>query len=245
MSGKILSIAITKIGRVLLGTEMCGVLFSDTLGPWQKGFDSGQTIKDIAIAPNGTIFAAESTGGGGVYRSTNEGAQWEKVTQPVSATAIAIDAAVDTILAGTTTSLLKSTDGGVTWIEINNINLHPVADLVVTPNSYWIALTQIDLFGSHAPGVSWIDWCCASASGLVVPPGPGFTSLVVHPDGSFCGSVFVTSDGNGVLEMPQCIQNNWSDYSKGLTDKRVLSSALFQNRPILVGTRSGVFREKL
>jgi photosystem II stability/assembly factor-like uncharacterized protein/predicted small lipoprotein YifL len=94
-------------------------------------------LEDLAIAPDGTIFVANSAAG--VFKSTDAGRSWRETNFPARAAvlhqahlAIAGDG---TLFAGIGTVIERSTDGGQTWTHLPGLPLgFHVASLAVSPD---------------------------------------------------------------------------------------------------------------
>jgi photosystem II stability/assembly factor-like uncharacterized protein/DNA-binding beta-propeller fold protein YncE len=94
-------------------------------------------LEDLAIAPEGTIFVANSVAG--VFKSTDAGRTWRETNFPARA-AILHQAHLamtgdGTLFAGVGTVIERSTDGGKTWTHLPElpIGFH-VASLAVSPD---------------------------------------------------------------------------------------------------------------
>jgi hypothetical protein len=87
------------------------------------------------VAPNGSTIFAGSTSG--VFRSTNDGGNWAKVTNglPDRVTALAFTTSGTKLLAGTVYGYYVSEDNGTTWQGSSTglLNLQ-VSGLVVQGN---------------------------------------------------------------------------------------------------------------
>jgi photosystem II stability/assembly factor-like uncharacterized protein/DNA-binding beta-propeller fold protein YncE len=94
-------------------------------------------LEDLAIAPDGTIFAANSAAG--VFKSTDAGRNWEETNFPARAAishqahlAMADDG---TLFAAVGTVIERSTDSGQTWTHLPGLpSGFQIASLAVSPS---------------------------------------------------------------------------------------------------------------
>jgi photosystem II stability/assembly factor-like uncharacterized protein len=122
--------------------------------------DGTPGVVALAIAPNGNIFAA--TSGGVLYRSTNNGNNWDILTN--LGTAIVQGFSVNksgVVFAGTLKGVYRSTDGGNTWTQINNgfgitSNYFNVRSVVTNSLGYVFAATDSGVYRSTDNGDHWI-----------------------------------------------------------------------------------------
>ena len=93
---------------------------SPTQISWQQtNGPSGERVVSLAINSSGQIFAG--TFGGGVFRSTNNGANWSQINTGLTTAyvnALAINSSVF-IFAGAGGGVFRSTDNGANWSQIN------------------------------------------------------------------------------------------------------------------------------
>jgi hypothetical protein len=79
---------------------------------------SGKEVKVIAVDPGSphTLYVGMGLGGGGVWRSTDDGSSWQAAGLGDSdVTALAVHPASGALWAGTGDTAWRSTDGGATW----------------------------------------------------------------------------------------------------------------------------------
>jgi hypothetical protein len=122
---------------LLIASQAC------TVSPGINGVTSneyhGEGIYALAIDPATSTTLYAGTYGGGVFKSTNGGANWSAVNTGLptytSVHALAIDPATPTTLyAGTSGGVLKSTDGGGTWSAFNTgLTTTDVRALAISP----------------------------------------------------------------------------------------------------------------
>ena len=141
-----------------------------------KSNDGGQTwtgsgfmftFRSVAISPNyssdNTVFA----GAGGIYKSTNQGQDWNQVNDGLKSLnvddiALSHNLATDgTIFAGTVCGIYKSTDKGQNWTQVNNniikTNVYSVA---LSPNysndnTVFAGTYSAGLYKSTDGGANW------------------------------------------------------------------------------------------
>ncbi len=89
---------------------------------WQRR-DAGLenfSVRAIAVDPNDASFVLAG-GLSGVYRSTNGGVTWEKISDQINVESLAIDPRTrDRIYVGTWRQGMRTEDGGKSWALINN-----------------------------------------------------------------------------------------------------------------------------
>lgn len=94
-------------------------------------------LQDLAIAPDGTIFVANSAAG--VFKSTDGGSSWREAGFPARS-AVLYEAQLamaddGTLFAATGTVIERSADGGQTWTHLPGLPLgFQIASLEVSPN---------------------------------------------------------------------------------------------------------------
>ena len=100
--------------------------------------------------------------GGGVYKSTDKGLNWNPVTDPVIATGAVRAIAIhpfnpDTTYFGTNGVIYKTTDGGTTWapsLTVNGLWVHELA-LHPTQPQIVLAATNKGYYRSDDAGLTW------------------------------------------------------------------------------------------
>jgi photosystem II stability/assembly factor-like uncharacterized protein len=119
-------------------------------------------IKSLTIDPKNTNVIYAGTWGGGVFKSTNKGINWTRISGIGSwwVYCLAIDPKnTQTIYTGTNSGIFKSTDSGKSWIKINTGLLDSdveVYSLAINPvNTQIIYSGTGDVFKSINGGKKW------------------------------------------------------------------------------------------
>ncbi|MBP8296730.1 MAG: hypothetical protein KAX84_11525 [Burkholderiales bacterium] len=177
-------------------TAIAGIKQWTTNGPY------GGDIRTVAVDPSaaGTIYAG---GYGGVFKTTNGGANWSPANAGFSfnaapyllVTALAIDpVSPQTLFAGETNGIYKSTDGGASWSAAGLALVGSLVDAVAidpaAPNKVYAAGNG-GIYRSNDGGNSWTK----SVAGL---NGARTYSIAVAPAAIYAGTnggVFKSSDG--------------------------------------------------
>jgi hypothetical protein len=173
---------------------------------------SGQ-IFEIAANPNNTSQLYAATGGGGVWGSSNGGANWSPLTDSQSTLftgAIAVAPSnPNVIYAGTGNptfiggshnytgqGILKSTDGGATWSLVGNstFNREAISRIVISPtdpNTLYAAVSVAGVNGTTTPvpGIyvstnGGSSWMNTTAGISTSGTADPFTDLVMDPNNS-------------------------------------------------------------
>ena len=203
----------------------------------------GETIYSLAIDPVTPTTLYAGVYGGGVFKTTDGGWNWNAVNNGLTSVivqSLVIDPKTpSTIYAGTgNRGIFKSTDGGGTW-NITNVGLKnsTVAALAIdptTPTTLYAGTSGGGVFKSVDGGVSWsasnVGMTNAFVSALAIDP----TMPTTIYAGSLHG-VFKSTDGGA----------NWSLGIINPTDIHVVSLAIDPTTPttIYAGTNSwGVFK---
>ena len=149
---------------VLLSTFQAGIAFSATDVGTSNGLEGG-VVYALAIDPATPATLYAGTLGGGVFKSTNGGANWSAVNAGLTNTdvrTLAIDPATPaTLYAGTwCVGVFKSTNGGANWSAVNAgltaTAVYALAIDPVTPATLY-AGTQVigGVFKSTNGGANW------------------------------------------------------------------------------------------
>ena len=173
-------------------------LYTGSDGDWgiYKTINSGVTwtrvqsdtsILALAIDPtqSNIVFAGGKTyaaSAGGIFRSTDAGATWNRVLTSVKVTALAIDPSnTQIIYAGMEDyGVMKSTDGGQTWLEANTGLTYPVVSSLaidpLRPRVLYAGTQGGGVFRSLDGGAYW------SELNAGLPAGAEITALSISAD---------------------------------------------------------------
>ena len=205
------------------------------LGVWGGDVD---VVAESPTDPN-IVLAGIGPGNmllGGLYRSTDRGARWQKLAHqhlsylPVDTIAFAPDG---TAYVGTAWYLWKSTDDGETWTQIAlPIDEYWVRSVVVDPSSettVWVG-TGTQVFVSPDGGHSWTDRTPPEASrtcyAIAVDPTDSNKVFAGYSDIYGSSSRLYVSDDGG---------STWSDRSAGLPDNPIFDIAHDGARVLVAG----------
>jgi photosystem II stability/assembly factor-like uncharacterized protein len=124
---------------------------------WEKlNIPTTENILRIAFNSSGHIFV--STRSGSIFRSTDDGLNWTRLTTGIESTetiATLIVTPTGAILAGTYSgNIFRSTDNGNTWVKILTM-WDSVRHLAVTPTGVIFAAWDYGMVRSTDDGVSW------------------------------------------------------------------------------------------
>jgi hypothetical protein len=140
--------------------------------PWvdQGPSNIGGRTRALVVQPGGVLYAGGITGG--IWKSTNDGATWTRLSDFLSNLSVATLAAdplnPNTLYAGTGeifsqfrgAGIFKTTDGGVTWSQLPNTangNFFFVQKVIASPNTAGrvYAATATGVWRSNDGGGTW------------------------------------------------------------------------------------------
>lgn len=117
-----------------------------------------EPVRSLAFHPaiSGTLWAAAGPG----YVTRDGGQTWSPVGAPRDVRSFSVDASnTNTIYAGTSTSVYKSTDGGATWNETTDglagVVPHALAGSRANPDEVYASTDVLGLLKSNNGGRSW------------------------------------------------------------------------------------------
>jgi flagellar hook capping protein FlgD len=196
--------AIPNGSGVTLFAGAGGVLSSTDEGATWTSVNHGLTslgVYALTTAPNaggGTDLYAGT--GEGIFRTTNNGANWTDVSFVYSGVQGLEVTPSGAILAGTEGDVFRSNDGGASWTDAQ-INV-PILDFAVNPNgtsgiSLFAGGATSGIFKSTDDGATWVDANNTLDDTEVnslgaVPNGSGGTNVIA---GTYSGIFISTSDG--------------------------------------------------
>ena len=228
-----------------------GMDLSAGVGVWTTGGPEGGPVRAIAIDPNDPLIlyigtTGASHGGGGVFKSTNQGKSWSPVNNgltfmEVNALAIARFGGGTLLYAGTLYGgVYRTKNGGATWIQVNNglanLNVNALAVDPKNPGTVY-AGTDGGVFLTTNGGATWT----AVNSGLTSPP---VLSLAFDPvfsrvyAGTQLDGVFETTNGG----------LSWHTLNCGLSpNTTVFALEINPNLPgvLNAGTNAGFYSRSL
>jgi len=205
------------------------LLSSNTTAQWvDTGCPFGGYTQAIAIAEP-QIFIG--TNQGGVYRSTDNGANWSQINTGLTNTDVtALIFSGSNLFAGTSFGgIYRSTDYGENWTEVNSgLSVLFINTLAVSGSNIFAgarySVTGGGVFLSTNNGTNW------AYVGLTDNE---VYSLAVLGSNIFAGTdagVFLTTNNGG----------NWSAVNSGLTEDDIFALTVSNNN-LYAGTSSGVF----
>lgn len=115
----------------------------------------GGRVNDIITLPSGTMLSATANG---IFRSTNSGASWTKVSNEVINNNYYLDLEYDgtsIVYAVTYNTLFKSTDDGLTFSVVNSSTFFNAAKVKRAPNGNIFIAASSQLFRSTDNGVTF------------------------------------------------------------------------------------------
>ena len=145
---------------------------------WElTGSSSPTAVFSLAVDPHTptTVFAAEQFSNGGIFKSTNEGKDWEKLSQTgAHATFVGVSPLTPGFLfAVTQQGFIKSTDGGNNWSFVRGGFGKVVFD-PVSPSTLYFLSSQGGVDKSTNSGQTWVPM----NNGL---PTPSAVDLAIDP----------------------------------------------------------------
>ena len=238
------SLALDSTGDILAGTDSSVYESTNDGGSWTllftpkpKGYLTAY-VNALSIASDGNLLAGTSSG---FYLSADKGKSWTYVPVPIDSPIFVWSFATDragNIYSGTgTDGVLRSTDYGNTWSQLNTgVGYGSITALGSDPNGHVYAGNvggvYVSLLRSTNAGGSW-TFC----SGLPRIHGdyPFIHALAAGKN----GNVFAATDANGVLVSTD-FGKDWSQ-AGSLKIETVFSLAVNSVGYVYAGTDSGVY----
>jgi ligand-binding sensor domain-containing protein len=148
-------LAVNSLGTIFAGTYSGGVFHSTNEGDtWLQGMRIGaEYFSNVAVTKSDAVLTAASNG---VYRSSDAGGTWAKVPFGAlgqSATSFAADSS-GFVYAGTNTGILRSSDDGISWVNLGSIS-SPIRSLTVSRQNHIFAGMLHGVYQSTDQGISW------------------------------------------------------------------------------------------
>jgi uncharacterized repeat protein (TIGR01451 family) len=233
VSGRIGALAVRNDGTIILGAAQGGVwTYSAATQTWtSRTLNSDtQSVGALAIAPSNDqivymgsgegALSGDSYYGDGVYKSTDGGVTWAKVSGDLfdgqASTDIVVDPADPNHLylstvrgrggirrtthpAQTPFGVWESTDGGATWtLRKGTTNeLHGATDLVADPQNFkvlWASFWGDGMYRSTDGGLTWSSALGNLPAGNFAEGGTRFSLGISHPAGAANATVYTGFD---------------------------------------------------
>jgi photosystem II stability/assembly factor-like uncharacterized protein len=205
---------------------------------------NSQIVYAGSARPNNTLSQISSTGGLGVFKSTDGGLTWTEAnssaTKSQSINKLAVHPTNPNIVYAATVAggLCKTTDGGQNWVRLNGLKASDVRTVAIRPDKPSTIYAGLDKGGvSFSPdgGQTW----SAVASGM--EPNDDIFALVfdpARPDRLWAGS---NKTGAYVWDS---IEQQWVHFNSGLRTRAVMDLAISADGRVLYATTwgEGVFR---
>jgi len=158
----------------------------------------GGRVNDILTLPSGTMLSATSSG---VFRSTNSGTNWTKVSSELTNNNYYPDLEYDgttTVYAITYNALFKSTDEGLTFSVVNSSAFSGASKLKRAPNGNIFVAVNQQLLRSTDNGVTFAQTSLNAVGSIV--------DIAINS----LNQIFVSAYGQGIF---RSIDNgtNWTD----------------------------------
>ncbi|MCL4512257.1 MAG: T9SS type A sorting domain-containing protein [Bacteroidetes bacterium] len=183
-----------------------------------------------------SVFAAASSGG---YLSTDGGVNWTLISGsggfPASTTISAAFAQGSTFFAGgSSTGILRSTNGGTQWAAANNgIPANITVSSIGGDGTNVFAVTTSGLYKSKDDGITWARSDSGLPASISVVNGyvsgqQGDIALVATAGSFTLGNVFLSTDGG----------TSWSSINDGMLPTSI-SSVFIDSGKVFVGAGNG------
>lgn len=245
------AIAIDSAKDVLVGSRGLVVRSTDGGLHWKESSPVlSNSLSDIEVAPNGTIFVSSSDDG--MYRSTDNGRTWDQINKGIiiqQLSCIAIHQNGDVYCGGIdngmfVNALYKSTNNGDSWDTLptgfNPYFTYQTTAMVVNESgNVLIALrdlynSKLMILRSTDNGITWVDNAAGMGAKIV-------NSLISTPS----GTVFAATD-QGVFRIDTGSMSSWVHYGEEFRSSNVSVLCRHHDGRLFCGTYSnGVFSSVL
>jgi photosystem II stability/assembly factor-like uncharacterized protein len=206
------------------------------LAQWQPtNGPEGGTVNDIMKKGNFVFSCTGEFGGGGVYRSSDNGQSWKIISNGFEPTnkVNSLSANQDYIFAGIRLSgVFRSSDNGETWEEKNNglIGDEKTTTAVLANSDTIIEGTQyLGVFRSNDNGENWFNFN-TGLSGL----GKRIKEIVLHQN-----KYFIATD-SGVYRYSENLAS-WEAVNSGIPTN-YCQTIISRDTNLFVGTLDGIYR---
>jgi photosystem II stability/assembly factor-like uncharacterized protein len=158
------------IGNAISKSDDDGMTWVASFSGIDPSSNGNVTIEDASVSPDGTIYIAARQVGG-VYASTNNGDSWEEKATDISESLWSILAVDDnTILAGASDGIHRSTDGGTTWTHVLNTSSSSGYVMTMVKNSVgtiYAGLASGIVRKSTDDGLTWSNSTLTGSGAMV------------------------------------------------------------------------------
>jgi hypothetical protein len=213
---------------IYCGNHAVGVVRStDNGATWSEPeSDTGMTatkINVLIVDSNDIIYAAtsynESTGGGGVYRSSDYGVHWVSISAGLNGQSLTVLSLLKKpngyLFAGTDgTGIYLSTNDGLNWEAVNtgiSGQALYVYSLAVNPQGDIFAGTADGIFRSTDDGDNWEDISSGLSNSTII-------SIAIAPD----GFGYAGTDGAGIFRTTTALPVEINSFSANFKDSKVI-----------------------
>jgi len=230
---------LTPNGQVYVGTNGNGVYHSADNGDTWVAINDGLWARDICtLATDGNKIWV-GTYYGGIYSSADQGTHWtwhaRSPGYPRIST-IVFDSLAGDIFVGTRDmGLLKSEDGGETWVPASNgLPMTTIENLIVAPNGQLLTFQSgYGLYHSTNRGENW-SWL---ENNLLYSD---FDVMGVNAS----GNTILMGTSWGYIARSTDFGVTWTRADSGIGEVAIQCFGSDANGSILVGTSYGVFRSR-
>ncbi len=187
-------------GWTFLGPKQTFDLDGTTEVTWQTNIYS----LDIALSDPNILYAGGESGG--LWKTTDKGLHWELLTVNVlhgAFGAVKIHPTdPNTVYAGTSGKIIKTTDGGATWATVYSENNLWVNELAFRPDQPNIVLAASDqgLLRTENAGANWAKLHPQQTWAVKFKVGDAITVFAIRKNGT--GSDFLISNNSGASFSP-------------------------------------------
>jgi hypothetical protein len=185
-------------------------------------------VTDFGFLPSGEVFAS----GGGFFRSTNNGDEWTKSSQPSGLSSFDIDSGERFFGATQFGEILRSDDQGLRWDTVALLGPRTFYAMTIDEEDA-VFVGSFDVGGLYRSTDGGSIWTSVSA---------GLGDSLVHSLESFNGRVYA-----GTATQQVFVSTNqgetWSDFGAGLPDSVITSLVIDSEGYLHAGTaQGGVYR---
>ena len=179
---------------------------------------------------------------GGIYRSTDKGANWTQVLDLKAEDLVAIPGTNTVYASAPGSGVYRSTDGGATWTSLGVANSSSRMRLAVAPSNSAViyALTSTNLYRSDNGGSTWASVSTSACDGQCTYN----LALAVHPTNPqtvTVGAIRPRRSTNGGTNFTT-LTNTWGSSQQVHQDTHVVRYSLNDANRIWIGSDGGIWR---